>query len=306
MPPESFKATLRGFLQVFPDATLWAGCLDAHRPVAMLLGVRGEKVSDTFSVAGLAGRIRAARLTGAELAPLGLDSPEGVLSHFLAGAEELRALAGAGPASTDDLPLAEVLARARGPQAEPWGLQNLRLLVAAWRLRLATVPGADAESLARLTARREARRSLARAGLAAQAGDELRGALPMLRSARELSPADPEIGFALWSLLADLGAQAVRAGRAAQARELLEEALSVGPLRDYLAHDLALALTALGETDQALERARQAASLGPREPLNWELLEKVAYNARQMEESRKAGARAAELRKLRGLAPQPP
>jgi spermidine synthase len=92
LPPEAFAAVVRAFQEVFPDATLWAGCLDAYRPVVMLLGSRGEPAG-ALDPGALAARIAAAKLRPAELAGLGLGSPEGVLAHRIAGPERMAELA---------------------------------------------------------------------------------------------------------------------------------------------------------------------------------------------------------------------
>ena len=245
LPPEAFRAVVRSYLEVFPDATLWAGCLDANRPVAMLLGSGRAAPDEVLDPAGLAARIASAEAARADLAGLGLDSPEAVLSHFVAGPERLRELAGAGALSSDDRPLVEMLAAGAPDVHANWGAVNLGLLLDAWQSASA-LAGRDLDLAGRVEARREPRKMLARSGLwLAGDGDVDMSveALAALRRARELSPGDPDIGYALWCELANLAHGLLESGhpQPAPARGLLEEALKCGPTRDFIARDLARA-----------------------------------------------------------------
>jgi tetratricopeptide (TPR) repeat protein len=300
MPPESFKAAVRGFRNAFPDATLWAGCLDARKPVAMLLGIKGGAPGlldrDALSV-----RIKAAKLPPARLAELGLDSPEAVASHLIAGPKKLAGLDRGGPACTDDLPLVEFRARAAESERGLWAVRNMELILnELWDWEVAAGWGEDARRL------RLARRRLAEGGLRLLSSGGVLTGLAKLREARELNPADPETAYALWDALTTLASQALAAGEAEQARQWLEESLKHGPARNYILHDLAKALTALDRTKEALARAREATQLDSGDPNNWDLLAKMAHNARETEESERAGRKAAELRRLLGLPDPPP
>jgi len=296
IPPEGLKATVRGFREVFPDATLWAGCLDAHRPVAMLLGVKGGGAR-LLDREALAARIKASGLSAEQLAELGLGSPEAVLSRLIAGPEKLGKLDCRGPAGTDDRPLVELRAHQRDSD---WAVQNMEFILnELWDWE---APPGFQEDARRL---RLARRRLAEGCFKVMSPGGAEAGLAKLRQARELDGADPEAAYALWDSLATLASQALRAGEAEQARQWLEESLKHGPARDYILHDLAKALTALDRTKEALARAREATRLGPWEPNNWDLLEKMAHNAREAGESERAGRKAAELRASRGRPAQP-
>ncbi len=287
LPPEAFSAVVRSFLEVFPDATLWVGCLDAYRPVVMLLGSRGPAAVAT-EPGELAARIRSSRLKPAELADLGLGSPGAVLAHRVAGPEQLRELAHGARPSSDDLPLAELLSQGRLARSGEWGVRNLETVVTRlWEPGPGAIPDGPESKL------RMSRRLLAEGLLSAASAGDAQTSLRKLRQARDLDPAAPEPSYALWTLLGWMGGEALRSGRPDLARELIEEALALGPARDYLLRDLAAALSALDRPREALERSRQAVRLDDRCRENWDTLAKTAWNAGEKEESRRAAERAA-------------
>jgi spermidine synthase len=240
LPPEAFKAVVRSFLEVFPDATLWAGCLDANRPVVMLLGGRGA-FGEVLNLAVVAPQIKATGLKPAELAELGLDSPEAVQSHFACDGRLLREFVSVGALSTDDQPLAETLTAGAAREHANWGALNLQFLLNVYHRGYARVwaDGGRFEDIKRF---RDPRYQLAQAGLAVAVGQDGQ-ALELLRKARELSPKDPEIAYALWSLLANIASGLLEGERPqpAAAQGLLEEALKCGPMREFMARDLAKA-----------------------------------------------------------------
>jgi spermidine synthase len=91
-----YKAILRTFLQVFPDATLWS---DGTLVVGGAQAVRPDERQFTRRVAEPG--VRAA------LASLGVGSFADLQGRYLADAAALRAFVGAGPILTDDRPRVE-------------------------------------------------------------------------------------------------------------------------------------------------------------------------------------------------------
>jgi spermidine synthase len=93
---EHYKLIVRTFIEVFPDATLWSGG-------TLMVGGRGPLRISRQAVE----RQLAHPETRLALARVGLDSYEGLLARYTAGADEMRAFVGAGPVLTDDRPLLE-------------------------------------------------------------------------------------------------------------------------------------------------------------------------------------------------------
>ena len=91
-----YKAIMRTFLAVFPDASLW---LDGHLMVGPLRPV-------TLSQARFEVR-RADPLTRRALDEVGLTDFDVLKSWYTAGADQMRAFVGEGPILTDDRPLLE-------------------------------------------------------------------------------------------------------------------------------------------------------------------------------------------------------
>ncbi|MCX7591255.1 MAG: hypothetical protein N2255_06460, partial [Kiritimatiellae bacterium] len=296
LPPETFKAIVRSFLTVFPEGTLWAGCVNVRRPVAMLFAVKAEGKC-FFDSERIEYRIRSARMGQSVLRDIGLDTPEAVFAHLVAGPEQLQRMAGSGALYHDDRPLLEWMVTASAEHLQTWSVENMRLLLSCWQENIADLVKGRGTEIAPV--RRKARYLLARAGYEAEVGGGVASAVALLTEAKKLHPDDAEISFALWDLLSIEANRALREGQIALAGKFIEEALRHGPLRDFLARDLAVIATACGATERALALAREAVRLDPGEPLNWETLEKVAHNAREQKEAVEARQKAAELRRMR-------
>ncbi len=300
MSPLALQATVRAFLDVFPEATLWAVSLNPGRPLAGLAGVRGGGAA--FRPAAVERRIGRANGVRETLAALNLDRSVAVGSYFVAGSEELSVLAGAAPASTDDLALAEFYGS--GQVHRNPGSENLRLLLDVWSADEAWPPGtpasaAIAETREEMRTLRAARRELAEVNLALGEAVQFdwspRQVLPLLdrlRSARALAPRDPEIAYELWDLLVDVAASASSARQMDQARRALQEALEIGPRRDFVLRQLAIAKAVGGAPGDGLAEARDACRLNPDNPANWRVLEQVALSAGETAEAQYAGRRA--------------
>jgi spermidine synthase len=95
-PTEHYKAQMRTFLDVFPDATLW------HSGTLLIGGLSPlHVVSDAIEE-----RLRSPRVRLA-LEAVGLSSVAAVRSQYTAGPDALRQWVGAGPLLTDDRPIVE-------------------------------------------------------------------------------------------------------------------------------------------------------------------------------------------------------
>ena len=253
--PATFGSILRGFLDAFPrgQAFLGAGGVD-------LLLVACDSTR-AFSLPRLS--TPAARF---ELARGKLLGPEGVAGYWIGPVDSLRRLVGDAPANTDDrpyveyraprdlverghlasaevLPLVAALPRGRwrdagvlfaewgGPQK--WFTERARELAHAqrWEAVAAVLADARAEGFGELAD-----------GLARMADDERRGReLPqLLRAARDAS----------------------QAGRASEARALLERATEIAPENGRVWVLLAEQLRQAGDTDGALAAVTRAFAVG--------------------------------------------
>jgi hypothetical protein len=288
---------------------MWAASLNGDRPLVMLLGTAG-KAAPVLDPAGLAGRVAAAKLDGAQLASVNMASAEAILSHFVAGPEKLAELAGSAQASSDDQPFSE-LSAARGDVQPETPLTNLKLLVGNWQLVAGCAAvGSEAwdEKLRGRVADLEASRLLlaeACVTLYAELPRVSNFVLDKLNQARKAAPGDPEISYELWSALTlRADACALRGDRRGldEARGLCEDALDVAPdrRRDYILRRLAVSLSVAGERQRALKLAVEARDADPREPINWEVLSQVAYAAGEKKLGDEARERAADLRSRGG------
>lgn len=91
-----YAMILRTFMQVFPHTTLWGDgslMLGTKEPLQIDLAAFERKLADPD--------------TRAALDEFNLGSVENLLGQYVAGPEELRALVGDGPVTTDDRPLVE-------------------------------------------------------------------------------------------------------------------------------------------------------------------------------------------------------
>ena len=91
-----YKAIMRTFLSVFPEASLW---LDGNLMVGPLRPV-------TLSAAQFEAR-RAHPLSARALDEVGLTDFDALKRWYTAGADQMRAFVGDGPILTDDRPLLE-------------------------------------------------------------------------------------------------------------------------------------------------------------------------------------------------------
>jgi spermidine synthase len=304
MSPEAFASTVRAFLEVFPEATLWAGCLNGARPLVMLLGAR-DGGREGFDPRRIAERVRGAKLSAEQLASINLASPEAVLSHFVAGPAGLKKLAGDARSSSDNFPVSELSRRAPGPGTQ--ALDNLNSLISIWELAAQSgalgAEGWDEKARTRVAELEGSRLYLAEANaiLFANYPHVSSVALDKLRDARRAGPRDPEIAYELWNSLAMKGIACVQRGDRRgldDARGHFEDALNVAPdrRRDYILRGLAISLAVAGENARSLKLAREATRVGPEEAVNWEVLRNVAAAAGEKQEAKAAAAREAQLR----------
>jgi spermidine synthase len=317
LSPQGFKSATAAFLEVFPEASMWAVSLDGERPLVALVGVNGKSRA-CFDPQAIAARIKEARLSAKQLAGLNLASPESVLSHFVAGSERLKKLAkGAAPLS-DDRPLTELAQLEPGEM--PWSLANLIEVGKSWE-SLKDVPQIGAAHWSEKSRERAlelgaVRRALAEANLSLYR-DGPGEALVRLRDARERNKLDPEAAYALWSLLWGVADAMLDPGQMAPRRGLYAESLRVweplkgktdfNPRRDFILRGMALAGAALSSgpggtissekgMTEALENAREATALNPREPANWRARAKLAKRLGLKQEAETASKRAEELK----------
>jgi len=91
-----YRLIMRSFLEVFPNATLWAGgslLVGSREPLRLDRGALERKLADSE--------------TRAALAASGITSFESLLGLYTAGPAEMRAFVGSGPLLTDDRPQIE-------------------------------------------------------------------------------------------------------------------------------------------------------------------------------------------------------
>jgi hypothetical protein len=289
---DSFRSVVAAFLSVFPEATLWAVCANSSRPLAGLAGIDGSS-GDTFSFDRIADRLHAGptdRL-GSEV---GIADAAAVLSRFVAGAERLRTLAGDAKPCTDDMPVGEL--ESRSSAENRWARENLKIVVGVWEPPISCrrlSAGWTEDQARRVSELAAARLVLAEACLmmGSEQPPSPQSVLVKLRSARRASPGDPEIAYELWNGLVQVGLEWTHDGTfegLSMGRRLLEEALTVGPERDFIMRDLAIAMSVAGQRREALGKARRACELSPDEPVNWEVLIQVARSAGENAEADKA------------------
>ncbi|MEW6746324.1 MAG: fused MFS/spermidine synthase [Planctomycetota bacterium] len=152
--PEAFAVLLASFAAVFPDAFLFK-----VEESLILLGFRERGVP--LDVSRLEQRLAEPGVR-ADLATVGLDSPEALLATFVAGAEDVLRVIGKLRPMTDEWPLVEF----QRPRASVEGFRNLArnldLLLRAGANarppRLAVSDGGEAEFLDRLARLRTSRR----------------------------------------------------------------------------------------------------------------------------------------------------
>ena len=95
-PEQEYTLILRTFLDVFPETTLWAGgqlLVGSLEPLTVSRQAFERQLADPA--------------TRAALEDVGLDSFGRLMDLYVAGPDQLRALAGTGPILTDDRPLIE-------------------------------------------------------------------------------------------------------------------------------------------------------------------------------------------------------
>lgn len=108
LPPDLYRSIVRAFLDVFPDSTMWY-LNDTLNPHSILVGSRGGfhfgagTMSAAFARAGVA----------ADLAEIGIRSPQGFLANFMVGRDGLQRLTEGVSPHSDDFPLVEYTAGRR-------------------------------------------------------------------------------------------------------------------------------------------------------------------------------------------------
>jgi hypothetical protein len=324
LSPGAFRSTVRAFLEVFPEATMWAGSVDGLRPLVALVGVKGEgEARAAFNPQRISARIMAAKVDARGLTCVDMPSAAAVLGHFVAGPEKLAELAGGARASSDNLPLSELFP----PTTEPGkraSLDNLDLVLKAWEplgnCGLFEAKRWDEKTQARSGELLWARLALAEANsMLFRQGPS--AAVAKMREAWGRNKTDPEAVYALWTLLYEVAMDLGGQGQYAPSRGLFEESLKIwkplagktdfDPRRDYILRGLALASAQLsigpdgkvldGKTmKEALELAREAVSLRRSDPVNWAILARVASRAGRKEEAEEASREEARLKKLAG------
>jgi len=223
LSPASTKAVLAAFLEVFPEASAWSVSLDAARPLVGLAGINGP-AGDSFSLQRVARAFSELSINSDQLQACGLADAQELLARFLLDADGLRRIAAQASPATDDLPLTEFQKFPEG--GVPWSLSNLEEFTKYARLsgRLASGP---------VNSYRQARIMLADANLRVAVAGAIQG-LEAIRAAYDANPRDREAAYALWSLLSEIGCQLVAEGQLPPGKGLLQEALKVGPSREFI------------------------------------------------------------------------
>ena len=224
----SLQTIIRGFLDVYPNASAWLNHYSVGTPMLALIGRRDEGDIDLDALA--------ARLNDPDIGrvvhPLGFETPLDLLGQHLGGPRALAAFAGDGPRNTDDYPFVtfDALRNVRALSAPP-----STLLLAVIRAiepdptEVLTEPK-RAELSARLVAYWRARNRFLEAGAALQG--EPRGlalveaASPGLLDSVRLSPEFDPAYMPLISMARAL----MRSDRAAAAR-LLRAIADAAPSR---------------------------------------------------------------------------
>jgi spermidine synthase len=223
LSPASRRAVLAAFLEVFPEASAWAVSLDAARPLVGLAGIKGQ-AGDSFSPERISRAFSAISLKDAQLKAGGLPDAQALLARYLFGSETIRKMAGSASPATDDLPLTEF--QESLAEEVPWSTSNLEAFAESAR-------GSAPRFSEAVNSLRLARIRLSEANLRVVRNGAVQG-LEALRQAYDANPGDREAAYALWSLLSQIGCQLVAEGQLPPGKGLLEEALKIGPTRDFI------------------------------------------------------------------------
>ncbi len=277
------KAIVRAFCDVFPDCALWAGSMLDW----ILTGTRGA--AGPVSLAQFARQWTDARV-GPEIRGLGFETPEQLGALFLAGSDDLRAIAGDTPPLVDDFPKRlgrEPMAVIRTRRIyRPWmdetrarqRFERSEVVARLWPepLRTRTLPwfevqgvvnafelGPPADAVARMRTvhgllARPALRTLVLWHLGADA-DTQRAADRALARGHRSAP-----------LHFELAARALAARRFERAAELFGRAYAEAPERRELLYWRLYALCRSGALDEARVLAVSAGLTASRRPLDGE------------------------------------
>lgn len=224
----SLRTIMRGFLDVFPNASAWLAHFSVGTPMLALVG---RTDAGSMDLPALQARL-SDPATAAAVGPVGFARPIDVLGQFLGGPRSIAAFAGEGPRNTDDFPFValDAVRNVRALRAPPYTL----LLTVLTGLRpdaaeLLPAP-AGADLAARLDAYWRARDTFIRAGAAIPPG--VRGSALVAAAAPGLLDAirmSPEFDFAYMPLLSM--ARSLAAGDRAGAVSLLRRIDAAAPSR---------------------------------------------------------------------------
>jgi len=222
----SLDSILRSFEAVFPHATAWLAHFSLQTPMLALIGAPDGLPLDPARLE----RRLADPAAQPALRRTGLQRPLDLLGLFVGGAETIAALAGPGPANTDDRPFVALDARRNvDALAAPPSALLIQLLHAA-----AAGPGTGAIA-ARTAAYLRARDRFIEAGAAVPDGLDERGlmnaAIPGLLDSLRLSPDFDPAYWPLLSMAQSLSGPGADAGDLDAAARILRAVQDAAPFR---------------------------------------------------------------------------
>ena len=233
MPEKDFRAAIKTFQEVFPQAMLWISGSDTL--------MIGSPETIRLDVAQLRARFVEEKVR-LQLAEVGVPTPEAFLSHLLLGPTGVgRFVQGNWARHTDDWPILEF----SGPKALylETAQGNLRAMMqeAGDPVPLVNAGGPEGEGRTRV----------------ALAGEYLAGKLvdPALREARKAVEVSPRMAAAHLVL----GRALLARGEFEKGTASLQEAVRLNPSFAEGLNDLGGALDRLGRTDEAIAAFRRAA-----------------------------------------------
>jgi spermidine synthase len=243
MDEGDFKAAIRTFQSVFPNATIWLS-----GPDVLLVGGTDPMITDAELFLGRAGAAAVAR----SLREIGIADGRALMGLFLLDAERVRKYVDGGPLHTDDYPLLEFSA----PKTL-YRESASRILAALGDLAAeAALPlkpgGPELGTLYAAVAQQRLRFKMPRAALAALESAERSGAA---------SPNVRQLEGLAWN---EVGVSRAGAGDRDGAADAFQKALTFTPDGADTHLNLAvLALDGFGDSTRAEQEAREALRLRP-------------------------------------------
>jgi spermidine synthase len=264
---EDLCVVLRTFLDAFPEVVVFETIPAGDY---LLIGC-DRRIS--VSASRLAEKMAGSKVRSS-LERIGMATPAGLLSTFIAGREELVAFAGTGPLHTDDNGYLEFAAPRSLLDRRAAEEQGRRLLSLSGspvdRIDLGSVDAAEGQSfLAELESRLQARRLVREGAVSLRQGDSAR-AEELLSAASESLPGDPFVRDSLLMMKLDRARRLFDEGRTGpRVVALAEEALRIDPTDGKPQELLGYLALAQGDLANSVSFLEESVRLRPHNWLAW-------------------------------------